>query len=89
MNSFPLDTLAKGQHATILHIAPNPEFGSLDNIVTQRLNDLGFCAGTQIEIIARGIFGIGPYAVRLGNQSQFSLRRAEAQKIVCHTTEAA
>ena len=32
---------------------------------------------------------VGPYAVRLGNLSQCSLRRAEAQKVLCVAVQAA
>ena len=38
--------------------------------------------------IAVGGFGRGPFAVRLGNQSQFSLRSEEAGKIMCRIVEA-
>lgn len=84
-----LNCLPKGAVVTICEIAPNPEFGELDGLVSRRLADLGFCHGATVEIVARGIFGVGPYAVRLGNQSQFSLRRAEAQKICCSSFQAA
>ncbi|WII90058.1 FeoA family protein [Kingella negevensis] len=87
MEKFELHKLPKNTLATIQTIAPNPEFGELDVQVSQRLTDLGFNSGTSIQIIATGIFGVEPYAVRLDNQSQFSLRRAEAKKILCSVSE--
>ena len=42
-----------------------------------------------VQVIAVGILGRGPFAVRLGNQSQFSLRKDEAQKVMCHVVQAA
>lgn len=83
MNTFPLHYLVKGQRAYIDTIGHNQEFGELDHIVTKRLTDLGFLSGTTIELIGTGLFGRGPYAVRLGNHAQFSLRRSEAAKIIC------
>lgn len=83
MQIIPLNQLKKGFKAMIHDIAPNTSFGSLDESVGQRLADLGFSKGMTLELIAVGSFGKGPYAVRLGNQSQFSLRDAEAQKILC------
>lgn len=89
MNPIQLDTLPKGQMATIAEITANPHFGEHDSSVSQRLAALGFGQGQTVEVIARGILGVGPYAVRLGNQSQFSLRRAEALKIMCVPIQAA
>lgn len=83
MSPTPLNQLEKGFKAIIHDIVPNSSFGSLDDTVGQRLADLGFSKGMTAELIAVGIFGKGPYAVRLGNQSQFSLREAEASKILC------
>lgn len=37
-------------------------------------------------VVAVGAFGKGPFAVRLGNQSQFALRASEASKIMCRLT---
>lgn len=83
MNTFPLHRLLKGQCAHIENIGQNHEFGELDQTVTKRLTDLGFLSGTAIELIGTGLFGRGPYAVRLGGHTQFSLRRSEAEKIIC------
>ena len=89
MSAITLNQLEKNQVYQIQEIAPSAEFGELDWSVTQRLQDLGFGRGQTVEIVARGVFGVGPYAVRLGNFSQFSLRRAEAQKVLCVAVQAA
>ena len=51
--------------------------------MSQRLADLGFSNGMPLMVIAVGVLGKGPFAVRLGNQSQFALRAPEAAKIMC------
>ncbi|WP_107879084.1 FeoA family protein [Neisseria animaloris] len=84
MSVVPLSQLRRGTRAHIDSINPNPLFGELDPVVSRRLADLGFSNGMPLTVIAVGLLGKGPYAVRLGNQSQFSLRQAEAQKILCH-----
>ncbi|KPN71351.1 FeoA family protein [Neisseria sp. 83E34] len=83
MSVVPLSSLTKGSRVQIDSIAPSEVFGELDPLVSRRLADLGFSCGMPLEVIAVGILGKGPYAVRLGNQSQFSLRQAEANKILC------
>ncbi|MDO4694412.1 MAG: FeoA family protein [Eikenella sp.] len=85
MTVLPLSQIAKGAQVRIETIAPNPAFGELDAVVSRRLADLGFSSGMPLTLIAAGLLGKGPYAVRLGNQSQFSLRQGEAQKILCRT----
>ncbi len=87
MSVLPLSRLRKGAAVYIHTIAPNPAFGHLDHVVSRRLADLGFSDGMPITLIATGLLGRGPFAVRLGNQSQFSLREAEAAKILCCVSE--
>lgn len=87
MSAVPLTDLAKGVSVHIDSIVPNPVFGELDSLVSRRLTDLGFSNGMPLMVIASGALGRGPYAVRLGNQSQFSLRQAEAEKILCRVME--
>ncbi|ABR74379.1 FeoA family protein [Actinobacillus succinogenes 130Z] len=79
----PLSQLTKGKVACIDSIVANHEFGELDALVGRRLADLGFSKGMPLEVVAVGVFGKGPFAVRLSNLSQFSLRAAEASKILC------
>ena len=81
MSTIPLSKLSKGAVAHIDSIVANPIFGELDPLVTRRLADLGFSSGMPLQVIAVGGFGRGPFAVRLGNQSQFSLRQEEAGKM--------
>ena len=88
MPTIPLSQLRKGAVAHIDSIVPNPVFGELDALVSRRLADLGFSGGMPLQVIAVGGFGRGPFAVRLGNQSQFSLRQEEAGKIMCHVVDA-
>lgn len=83
MSVIPLSQLSKGTYAHIESIEENPVFGDLDSLVTRRLADLGFSNGMPLMIMSVGTLGKGPYAVRLGNQSQFALRAPEAAKIMC------
>ena len=85
--NLPLPHLPKGKKAKILSISPSAEFGDIDPLVTQRLTDLGFSEGMTITVVARGLLGRGPYAIRLGNLSQFALRQPEASKIVCRVLD--
>lgn len=84
---LPLSKLEKGACATIVSIASSAEFGEIDPLVTQRLTDLGFSEGMSITLLSCGLLKRGPYAVRLGNLSQFALRRPEAAKIMCRVKE--
>ncbi len=86
MAVVPLSDLTEGAQVHIDSIVPNTEFGDLDALVSRRLADLGFSDGVPLLLIAKGVFGKGPFAVRLGNQSQFALRQPEAEKILCRTT---
>ncbi|MCS4533747.1 FeoA family protein [Neisseria montereyensis] len=87
MSAIPLSNLHKGASAYIESIQENPEFGELDFLVTRRLSDLGFSNGMSLKVMAVGGLGKGPFAVRLGNQSQFALREPEASKIMCRLTQ--
>ncbi len=83
----PLTDLQPEAKANIVSIVPSAEFGDIDPLVTQRLTDLGFSEGMSITLLSRGLLKRGPYAVRLGNLSQFALRRPEAAKIMCRVEE--
>ena len=85
--AISLPHLPKGRKAQILSIASSAEFGEIDPLVTQRLGDLGFSEGMTITVVARGLLGRGPYAIRLGNLSQFALRQPEASKIMCRVID--
>ena len=87
MSVISIDNLGNGGKAQIIAITPSAEFGEIDPLVTQRLTDLGFSEGMSITLLSRGLLKRGPYAVRLGNLSQFALRRPEAAKIMCRVEE--
>ncbi len=83
---LPLNALRKGTLAHIESICPQEIFGDLDDLVGRRLADLGFSNGMPLTVVAVGALGKGPFAVRLGNQSQFALRASEAAKILCRVS---
>jgi ferrous iron transport protein A len=74
-----LDSLAAGQSATVIHLAPTGQHG--DGVdVPRRLMELGFVPGERIRMLKRGVPGGEPLAVKVG-QSTFALRRFEAALI--------
>ncbi len=75
--------LGKRESAIIDEIVTNARFGDNDDMISQRLNDLGFLPNTLIHIVAKGLFGRPPYAVQLSTGAQFSLRADELLKIRC------
>ncbi|EER47218.1 FeoA family protein [Actinobacillus minor NM305] len=83
MSMISLSSLEKNVSAQIHEIIASDIFGEIDHVVSRRLADLGFSKGMPLKVIAKGSFGKGPYAVRLGNKSQFVLRGPEADKILC------
>lgn len=52
-----------------------------DQMVTQRLKELGFVPGNTVRVIAFGLFGRGSMAVAI-NGTKFALRRSEARRIM-------
>jgi ferrous iron transport protein A len=73
----PLSALRPGMVATIVAV------GSATEGVTAlelRLLELGFIAGERVEVVAEARPGRDPFVIRVGN-SQFALRRCEAQNI--------
>ncbi|WP_373767611.1 ferrous iron transport protein A [Glaesserella sp.] len=87
MSVISLASLEKDVVAQIQTIVASDIFGEIDPIVSRRLADLGFSEGMSLTVIAKGPLGKGPYAVRLGNKSQFALREPEANKIICRILE--
>ena len=73
-----LDSLAAGQSATVIHLAPGQTGDGID--VPRRLMELGFVPGERIRMLKRGVPGGEPLAVKVG-QSTFALRRFEAALI--------
>lgn len=80
-HSRPLHLLHKGEKARIVHIQAQHTFGSQDEQVTQRLKELGFLPGAELQVMGFGLFGRDPVAVRI-NGTKFGLRRDEAAKIL-------
>lgn len=70
-----LDQLASRRWATVLGVAPAG--GALDGDTVLRLTEIGFVPGEAVCIVASGMPGREPLAVRLGHTT-FALRRAEA-----------
>ena len=48
--------------------------------IARRLRELGFVAGEQVQVVARGPFGAEPLLVQVG-YTRFALRRAEAARV--------
>lgn len=72
-----LDTLAVGQSATVIHLAPSTDHAGGGIDVARRLMELGFVPGERIRVLKRGFPGGEPVAVKVG-QSTFALRSFEA-----------
>lgn len=54
--------------------------GTHPDMVASRLETLGFVAGTQVQVITKGIFGGDPILIQVGF-TRFALRKSEAEKI--------
>lgn len=72
----PIDALAVGEVALIAAI----DRAGLDPSTAQRLCELGFDEGVDVEILHRAPFGGDPLAVRVGNMV-VALRRDMARLI--------
>jgi ferrous iron transport protein A len=72
----PIDALAVGEVALIASI----DRAGLDPGTAQRLCELGFDEGVDVEILHRAPFGGDPLAVRVGNMV-VALRRDMARLI--------
>ena len=73
-----LDQLPDNQWATVLDVA-RPD-GADDRELVLRLTEIGFVPGEAVRIVASGLPGREPLAVRLGHTT-FALRRHEAALI--------
>ncbi len=73
-----LDQLPSHQWATVLDVVlPND---AEDRELVLRLSEIGFVPGEAVRIVATGVPGREPLAVRLGHTT-FALRRYEASFI--------
>ena len=76
--SLSLDLLGDAKDATVLAVQAGDTGMPTDML--RRLVEIGFLPGERVRIIARGLFGGAPLAVRIGT-STFALRLAEARCI--------
>jgi ferrous iron transport protein A len=84
--SVPL-RLDKAPHQTdlrVTHVTEPPAGRDLP----QRLEELGFLPGERVMVMARGVPGSDPLAIRVGH-STFALRRSEAACVQVIRVEAA
>lgn len=79
-----LDELRDEQDATVIDVRSND--GALSSELLRRLTEIGFLPGERVRVVARGVFGGTPLAVRVGTAT-FALRRAEARCV--HVTPVA
>ncbi|WP_093137081.1 FeoA domain-containing protein [Pseudoxanthomonas sp. GM95] len=56
--------------------------------IARRLRELGFVAGEQVEVVARGPIGADPILVQVGF-TRFALRRTEAARVRLRQGDAA
>jgi ferrous iron transport protein A len=73
-----LDQLPSNQWATVLDVLLPTE--AEDRELVLRLTEIGFVPGEAVRIVATGLPGREPLAVRLGHTT-FALRRHEASFI--------
>lgn len=71
-----LSDLKSRQSAVICQLSRTGEH----DIVADRLEILGFLAGTPVKVITKGFFGGEPILVQIGF-TRFALRKSEADRI--------
>lgn len=76
--SIRLDELPSHQWATVLDVARSADAEGQE--LALRLTEIGFVPGEAVRIVASGLPGREPLAVRLGHTT-FALRRHEAALI--------
>ena len=72
---MPLADLATGAQARVVAVAAGESGPSME--LGRRLAELGFLPGEKLRIVARGLMGREPLAVRIGTGT-FALRLFEA-----------
>src|SRR4051794_2026411 len=78
VRTMSLGQLKPGQSARILRIAGSAEPESKE--IAQRLMEMGFLAGSLVEVIHEAPFGHDPLAVRVRG-TLIALRRSEANRV--------
>ena len=79
-----IERLSPGEVATISAI----DRAGIDPVTAQRLHELGFDEGVDVELLHRAPFGGDPLAVRVGNMT-VALRKAMARLIEIEPRHAA
>lgn len=75
----PLDQLSEQQWATVMDVSVPPEGPHRELVL--RIVELGFVPGERVRIVAEGLRGRDPLAIRVGHTT-FALRRHEASFIL-------
>lgn len=73
---FKLPDLATGAEARVVSVAAADDVAG-STVLSRRLAELGFLPGERLRIVARGLLGREPIAVRIGTGT-FALRLFEA-----------
>ena len=79
-----LSDLPKGSPAVVDRV----DDAHADDVIAQRLRDLGFVAGEPVRLVARGPMGADPLLIQIGS-TRFALRRSEASRVKVRMQEAA
>jgi ferrous iron transport protein A len=79
-----LSDLPKGASAVVERVEDNHP----NDLIAQRLRDLGFVEGELVRLVARGPIGADPLLVQIGS-TRFALRRAEAARVSVQAQEVA
>lgn len=77
-----LSDLPKGAPAVVDRV----DDAHADDLIAQRLRDLGFVEGEPVRVIARGPLGADPLLIQIGS-TRFALRRTEAARVTVRTGE--
>nr|WP_255682902.1 FeoA family protein [Dyella sp. 2HG41-7] len=71
-----MSDLPKGASAVVERV----EDAHANDLIAQRLRDLGFVAGERVKLVASGPVGADPLLIQIGS-TRFALRRAEAARV--------
>lgn len=75
-----LSALKVKQTAVITQVNRVTDETGKPDLVSIRLESLGFVPGAAVEVVTKGIFGGDPILIQIGF-TRFALRKAEADKI--------
>ena len=79
-----LSDLPKGSPAVVDRV----DDAHADDLIAQRLRDLGFVDGEPVRVVAVGPMGGDPVLIQIGF-TRFALRRSEAARVTVRMQEAA